>query len=578
MNTPQFWVGAITESKTEEKLLKICSKIDYFSIFVVFLIYVACATLIIFGSTKSWSGLIYDDCYYYLGIVRNIVENGTSSFLPPFQTNGYQPLWVLVLTTTAFIFGTSAVSLALQIFSLSFIFILAFAYIAKRDYGFAFPAVASALVFSSVTLWGMETTMMPVFILAFFSAKSWQSKGIFSSLIFLTRLDALAFIIVRDGYFFIFKKQRGFKHYLILAPAVILYFVINYALFGSPVPISGLAKSVGNVPGENLFLIYSYIPYLSSSILIIATLMLATAFGHNKALRFGDEIVILLGAYVAIYAYYATRSGWGIWGWYSWPAMMIFFFTLINVSLFLIESFKNLNKPNRGTLALPIAFIALAFIALGYALIPAAHFSWSVLKKSIETKNKETYVQKNLELIDFIKQENFSKGTFFAMGDRGGSFGFFLGNDYKFLHTEGLVGPYAYYNYMKKDMGAQFLRENKINYLIAERDRFFESGEVIGVAEPIQGLSSRIGPYLLCFNKSAIILDQTYIRNHVSSKRYMFDFSKEISCPSDTIKAFEDLRGKYGALRNYSLYSEYPGKRSFALSVLGKFIELPAGF
>ncbi len=548
-------------------------KIDYFFIFALLIIYIAGASQIIFGEKNSWVTLICDDAYYYLGIARNIVEHGVSSFLPPFETNGYQPLWLLFLSATAFIFGTTEASLVLQAFSLSFIFVALFAYFSNRYYGFAFPAIASATVFAHVTLWGMETTMMPFFVLAFLSAKNWKSRGVFSSLIFLTRLDALALIVARDCYFFLLKREKNFKHYFILIPAIISYLLINYKVFGAPVPISGLAKSIGNISGENLFLIYIYAKYLTAPIIIIiGALIPALLLTHKMTFRFKDEMAILLLAYTVICGYYAIRSGWPIWDWYSWPAMMIFFFAVMNGVLFLNQSFSNLNDPIKSKWSV-LTLSLTTSSAFFFTLTPAALFSWGILS-AFSDKKEETYAQRNLDLVTFIEKEKLPRGTFFAMGDRAGSFGFFLGNNYKFLHTEGLVGPRSYYEYMKRGAGDQFLRENKIDYLIAERDRFFESGDVIGVAEPVQGLSSHTGPYLLCFNKSAIVLNQT----HLNSQRYMFDFSKEVSCPQDITNNFENLRKKYGGLRNYALYSEYLSKRGFILSFMNHFINIPAGW
>ncbi len=99
----------------------------------------------------------------------------------------------------------------------------------------------------------------------------------------------------------------------------------------------------------------------------------------------------------------------------------------------------------------------------------------------------------------------------FAMGDRAGSFGFFLGDDSRFLHTEGLVGPTAYYKAMSKDKGIDFVNSLDIRYWVAEREQFIETQQVIGVIEPIQGLSSHLGPYLICFDKKGIVLNQSYI-------------------------------------------------------------------
>jgi hypothetical protein len=50
-----------------------------------------------------------------------------------------------------------------------------------------------------------------------------------------------------------------------------------------------------------------------------------------------------------------------------------------------------------------------------------------------------------------VTQNKIPENSLFAMGDRAGSFGFFLGNKFRFLHTEGLVGPTAYYKALAKE-------------------------------------------------------------------------------------------------------------------------------
>lgn len=548
--------------------------LDYLSSFALLCLYFLGAWLIGANPAASWIDLITDDAYYYLGIVRSIVEVGSSSFLPPYETNGYQPLWVMLLTASAFVFGTSEKSLAIQMYTLCFVFVGIFAYLSKRNYGLAFPAILSAAVFSSVTLDGMETAMMAVYILAFFNAKDWKYRGIFSSLIFLTRLDALALVAARDCYLFLHKKERDFKHYWILIPVVVIYAFVNYHSFGSFVPVSGLAKSVGNIPGENFIKIFSsYASQLKVPILILVTVFISSALlSRNTAIKFKDELIVLFISFLIIAGYYGTLSGWPLWPWYHWPAMMIFFYAVTEAASHLSQ--LDAGHRGRNRTLTHVAFLTF-FAVLSYSAIPAVAFSRTIVGLVLRSNNPiqsflrsrdpiRSFGIKNLELVAYIKENKFPGGTFFAMGDRAGSFGFFLGRNYRFLHTEGLVGPYEYYEYLKNDIGEEFLNSQKIDYLIAERDNFFEAKDIIGVAEPIQGLSSHFGPYLLCFDRKSIILDQTWMGKdfwggEVMNKRYLIAFSGKIACPADMIDSFKKLRQSYGALRRFTLPSEYEG-------------------
>ena len=108
---------------------------------------------------------------------------------------------------------------------------------------------------------------------------------------------------------------------------------------------------------------------------------------------------------------------------------------------------------------------------------------------------------------------------------------------------------------MKENKGAEFLRNSGARYLIADREKFMRYREIIGVVEPVQGMSVKYGSYLLCFNKNGVVLDQSY-RDMVNNERYVFDLKMEIRCPQEMIKEFRDLQAKYGALRRFTFPSD----------------------
>jgi hypothetical protein len=53
----------------------------------------------------------------------------------------------------------------------------------------------------------------------------------------------------------------------------------------------------------------------------------------------------------------------------------------------------------------------------------------------------DAYGAGNVRLVQYLHNQSIAPGIFFAMRDRGGSFGFFLGNEYRFLHTRGSSVP-----------------------------------------------------------------------------------------------------------------------------------------
>ena len=535
------------------KYQKVYNAIDVAAALLLVFIFLSRLIPAITRDNIKWVDVIFDDAYYYLGVVRNIVENGVSAYSAPYETNGYQPLWLLVLCLSASLFGTSDTSLVIQILSLSFIFAGIFSYASRVKFGCAFPAIAACLSFPYVALYGLETTLIPILVLGLFGAKEWRLKGVLSSLLFLARLDALAFIVVNDVYRYFRKKDVNIRHYFILFPVICIYFFINYKIFGVPVPISGLSKSIGNVIGENISVYAHYALSVRSALGFLVLIFVPNIFSKNKIeIKYLDEIAICLLSVVPISTYYAFMSGWPLWAWYFWVAQIAYFYVLLSV-IAQIETISGRVLPN----IFKLMQLLLIFMVSFSPLKVAKNLTIQTLQSGAKSDENSSYGKKNIELVELIKSDKniFVPGTFFAMGDRAGSFGFFLGKGYGFLQTEGLVGSYDYYVQMKNNKGAEFLRNSGARYLIADREKFMRYREIIGVVEPVQGMSVKYGSYLLCFNKNGVVLDQSY-RDMVNNERYVFDLKMEIRCPQEMIKEFRDLQAKYGALRRFTFPSD----------------------
>lgn len=56
---------------------------------------------------------VQDDAFYYIIIARNIIEHGQSAFTPGISTNGYHPLWMIVLVTVGSVAGLSLLTVKL---------------------------------------------------------------------------------------------------------------------------------------------------------------------------------------------------------------------------------------------------------------------------------------------------------------------------------------------------------------------------------------------------------------------------------------------------------------------------------
>lgn len=529
----------------------------FFGFMLLFMCFLGLFLFVNYPATV-WIDLITDDAYFYLGVVRNLVEHGVSSYSPPFETNGYQPLWLLAQTGLAAMLGATETGLVVQNYFLSFVFVVFFIVLSRRRHGMAFPAIICTLSYVHITWSGMESVMIPPLFILFMASKSWQCRGIFGALLFLGRLDTLSIVVARDLYWRLSRKEADSRHYLIIAPIIICYGLLNYVMFGIPVPVSGLAKSIGSVFGENLDAGLVYLLTLKTVVRIMTFVLLVLVINKIRIseLRFLDEIIVLSISCCFVVAYYVTRSGWGLWEWYYWAPFLLIYYSLMEAA-FLIKVLLSCNggvvkHASAAILALTILYTVKPCI--GYLSERLALLNWPLPTSTLST----SFGRKNLELVEWIKQNKIPPKSFFAMGDRAGSFGYFLGNEYRFLHTEGLVGPIEYYRAMLADDGLSFVDKLNIDYWIADRENYMQNQEVIGVIEPVQGMSAHRGAYIVCFRKNGIVLDQSYINqeNIASQKyesRYVFDMKSRVACPDEFKAKLAALKRLYGGVREFSL-------------------------
>ncbi len=549
-------------NETELHVGRITTLTDILGVIILSVAFLIGLFLFLNFSPLFWVDLITDDAYYYLGIARNIVERGVSSFLPPFETNGYQPLWLILLTGFSAIVGTTINSLVIQLYLLTFLFGFIFIYLSKKYYGLGYPAAIITLSFSHIVLNGMETVMIPPFFILFVSSSSWLKRGFIGSILFLSRLDAISIVVARDLYLYFNKREIDFRHYFLIIPVALIYISINYYIFGVPLPVSGLAKSVGNIFAENSQTGFGYIKSLKTAAVLFVLIFLVLKLNKKNIiyLKFFDEIIILSIVCCFCIAYYAMNSGWPIWYWYYWAPFILSYYLLVE-AVYLINYFLISKKSSLVSVCATVLLIGVA-----YAAKPAIPYIFNRVKLLVDSLDHKPLVasfgRKNIDLVAWIQNNNIPKNTMFAMGDRAGSFGFFLGNDFRFFHTEGLVGPIAYYKAMLADKAINFVDNLNIDYWIADRENFIESNDILGLIEPIQGLSSHQGPYVVCFRKEGIILDQSYLNPHNRSKqqlerRYVISSRYRINCPNEIQDSFNQMRNHYAGVRKFSLPFEY---------------------
>jgi hypothetical protein len=171
-----------------------------------------------------------------------------------------------------------------------------------------------------------------------------------------------------------------------------------------------------------------------------------------------------------------------------------------------------------------------------------------------------SFGRKNVQLVEAIRSGHAGPGSTFLMGDRAGSFGFFLGNGYRFVHTEGLVGPYDYVRAMRAGQAREFIEKLAPDFLLVDRESFTENAAVLVVTEPIQGWSAHAGPFALCFTKDAVLSREGYL----DQTRLMIDFRRRVACPQAVEDERRSMLARYGVLRRSAFPSEYKDKTGLA--------------
>jgi hypothetical protein len=468
-----------------------------------------CAYLLALLSRFRAPGELYlsyftDDFYYYLVIAKNIVSSGMSSFNGIQLTNGYHPLWLVVITGLVAALGSGLpffVTLTLLIWLLvagTFVQLLRLSRSCSSSSPYAYAAALfSALYMAVLARTGMEISLGLFFLATFYlrvvqtpleqqSARQAMLTGLVASLAMLARIDAC----IGVGLYVLFT--------LLGAPAprrlviktcawcalggslVLVYLAINHHLFGTWLPISGMAKNLkhGLAPSaavlERLLQVDAINALFTWPSLALAVLYLARASRpgapfdlqpassaappSTRAARSGvpshargqgaltSTVARVRLACVlhplAFYTVLSCTSDWTIWTWYLYP--------LVPIAALVLPHALELYLP-RLTQALP---------ALAVTAVALAGIGLSAQLAKLNPEAVSIYAA-GAHLREFAKQH---PGRY-AMGDRAGTPGYLLGQPV--IQLEGLVGDLPYLARLKRQQPLlPLLRELEVDYYV----------------------------------------------------------------------------------------------------------------
>ncbi len=415
-----------------------------------------------------------DDFYYYLKVAQNLAHGSGSTFNGIVPTNGYHPLWFLLLTAVSFVTSRPH---AILVFAASTLFVCVIAiYLLTRrlltlsgvDLLLSSALAVYATAYSMHVLFGgMEVTLtVPLLLLVvllarspallapspalldsrpallapepLLSAPSWPPfalLGLAASAMILSRLDTLllAALIFLSALAHQDLRRRITPSALAalalgLLP-VALYFASNLLLFHTLLPISGAAKQLKtNLLPSSPAWISAYDRPLSQLVNLIP-ILLAIALLLLPRKRIPERLSTSLSprlspmeravflpvlAFPFLYiALLSCRSDWQLWGWYLYPFRSAFCISLVVLLALPVV---------RTLLSRPVVTVLLALFVL--TRLPGLHWP---------TGGREAIYEAAVDLQQFAS----THPGVYAMGDRSGMVAELIPDPV--IQTEGLM-------------------------------------------------------------------------------------------------------------------------------------------
>ncbi len=451
------------------KILKIRLELLFF--IVIFIFYFS--RYIYFGD--GYLAFFDDDFFYYLETAFNFSQTGVSTFDNIHITNGYHPLWFIILSVITFIFGKSIATF----YTISTIQVLT-TYITYKQTAKLFQtilpstsstinnylSIITTIVFMLIFKGGMEIILTVPLLLLLINI-SLEDKinsyefGLISLLAILSRLDSVCFIIIYAIFLISSKRISVFKLSISMIP-FLLYILSNILIFDTIMPISGMAKSLRSEVYFEFNIIRSFFDFTLNRIfygtipgLLIVLNLVIVILNYNKIeikLKYLFISVILFQ--ISLILYSSLFSGWVYWSWYFYSVVFSYIITIYFIN-------TNFKIKKNIILLVTISFI---FYALAF----------SFLKKptSYDIYNEAQLLK---------KFEKHYVGIY-GMGDRAGLPSFYIKSN--LIQLEGLMMNREYLEDLQKLDLIDLLKKYNVEYYISYNPIKLDDKFII--AEPIK--------------------------------------------------------------------------------------------
>jgi len=441
---------------------------------------IACA-FILYIFIAPITSIIYffsDDAYYYFKVALNIVAGQGSSFDTYNQTNGYHPLWMVILLPIYQLTGNDLelplrIILSIQtLFTLGSIW-LCWLYTSRiQNKLFGILALLLLTIFASplaISLNGLESALLLFWLFfmlaldykyAFLSEINTRNKifvGLLFGTLFLIRLDTAFFIIALALLKILYhRKYKSIAHntfdlaityfssILIFSSLTLPYFLWNYINFEHLTPISGAIKSSFPHPYIDKNFSFGAVPYIASLLLIIVWSIKQLLQKKHMFIQdiVSQQIVLtvfLVGSFLHL-AWTMLFMRWAVsqWHFVAYIPLMVIFIPYLITNTFSSHSKTLVNRA---------ALVLLTIATIGYSFLiyldKGQHLRY-VYNSAIWFKNHS--------------KENES----IAVADAG-IFGYF--NERATINLDGLINSYKFQDSILNGTIKELLLQQRTKYI-----------------------------------------------------------------------------------------------------------------
>ena len=426
---------------------------------------------------SAWPYLFADDAYYYLGVARSIGGGDGSTFSGLTETNGYHPLWTLVLAAVAAVvrdpYALVAAVVLLQ--GLLWALLVREAVRIGRHLGSEVAAVLGlaalgvlAVITGQLSFSAMESAPLLVLLMVAIrrlvelpqedARRAELHLGVVLALVCLTRLDAaltvgpLALVAALRGRPALPSLVR--RSVRLLGPTAVslaVYLALNLSLFDTATPVSGQAKALGG-PFRNMRPVEQFLQagqvgerplWLGAGALLLCAVAYV-AGDWREALpqrRLMACIGCLLAGQALLLTYLVVATSYRVWAWYFYGIALTAFCAATLVGGALVRRLGGHGR--RICLAAGIGFAVLQ--------IPATFFSGL------------SHTPRATETAEFLEADLPSDAVI-AMGDRAGLVGYLV--DRPMLQLEGLMADARWLHDLEDGTALERMEEEGVDYYV----------------------------------------------------------------------------------------------------------------